>query len=47
MALHGTTECEQRYVICPNEGCSAKTVRAHRLEHHIRFECDSEDLLRR
>eukprot|EP01034_Spumella_vulgaris_P028905 gene28905-35857_t len=47
MAHHGAKECEQRYVFCPNEGCTVKTVKAHRLEHHIKYECDSEDLLRR
>lgn len=34
-------------MFCPNIGCSTKTVKAHRLEHHLRFDCDSKVLVRR
>ncbi len=41
------TQCAHRYVFCPNEGCSKKTVKAHRLEHHLRFDCDSQIVTKR
>lgn len=42
MTVHTTAKCVHRMVLCPNIGCSIKTVKAHRLDHHLKFECDSK-----
>ena len=43
MKHHEDHDCPHRLVLCPHADCKA-SVQSHTLQHHLKFECESEDI---